>query len=114
MTTQYNPTAPTGYHPNGHVNGRGPTGAPLPSPLGRGLDPRGERLPKVRRPRRPGLAAGGVVLVLLCGVTGAAIATAGDEQLGVLALARDVQAGQVLSAEDLKVAHISGSGVSAF
>jgi hypothetical protein len=73
----------------------------------------GERLPKLRRPRRPALAAGGAMLVLLCGVASAALATAGEHRVKVLTLARDVQAGQVLSADDLRVAEISGSGVQA-
>jgi hypothetical protein len=59
------------------------------------------------------LAVGGALLVLLCGVSGAALATAGDSKLEVLALARDVQAGQVLTADDLRVAELSGSGLSA-
>lgn len=110
MTTQYEPSASVGYSPNGHAR---PSPPPVPSPVTRGLDRSGERLPRVTRPRRPGLAAAGVLLVIVCGATGAAVATAGDNQTRVLALARDVQAGQVLTAEDLRVARISGSGVSA-
>jgi hypothetical protein len=72
-----------------------------------------ERLPKVRPPRRPALAAGGAILVLLCGVASAALATSGDHRMKVLALAREVQAGQVLTVDDLRVAEISGSGVQA-
>jgi hypothetical protein len=72
-----------------------------------------ERLPKVRPPRRPALAAGGAILVLLCGVASAALATSGDHRVKVLALAREVQAGQVLTVDDLRVAEISGSGVQA-
>jgi hypothetical protein len=53
------------------------------------------------------------MLVLLCGVASAALATAGDHRVKVLALARDVHAGQVLASEDLRVAEISGSGVQA-
>jgi hypothetical protein len=53
------------------------------------------------------------LLVLLCGVLSAAVATSTNDRLRVLALARDVQAGQVLTADDLKVAEIAGSGVSA-
>jgi hypothetical protein len=59
------------------------------------------------------LAAGGALLVLLCGVLSAAVATSATHRLRVLALAHDVQAGQVLTADDLKVAEIAGSGVSA-
>jgi hypothetical protein len=53
------------------------------------------------------------LLVLLCGVTSVALATSGDDRTRVLALARDVQAGQVLSASDLRVAELAGSGLSA-
>jgi hypothetical protein len=53
------------------------------------------------------------LLVLQCGVLSAAIASSADDRLQVLALARDVQAGQVLTSDDLKVAEIAGSGVSA-
>jgi hypothetical protein len=53
------------------------------------------------------------MLVLLCGVTSAALATAGDHQIRVLTLAHGVHAGQVLSSDDLTVAQISGSGVQA-
>jgi hypothetical protein len=67
----------------------------------------------MRRPRRPALAAGGVLLVLLCGVTSAALTTAGDHQVRVVTLAHDVHAGQVLSSTDLTTAEISGSGVQA-
>jgi hypothetical protein len=118
MTTQYDPA--TAAH--GSTNGLAydgttvppaPMQSPRPGAPGRAWSPGQERLPRVRRPRRPALAAGGVLLILLCGATGAAVATAGDHSVRVLALARDVQAGQVLTAEDLKVAQISGSGVSA-
>lgn len=92
---------PDRYAPPGRLSG-----APVPSPVG-------ERLPRMRRPRRPALAAGGVILVLLCGMTSAALATSGDQQVRVLTLSHDVQAGQVLSADDLTTADISGSGVKA-
>lgn len=75
--------------------------------------PAKDRLPRARRQRRPALAVGGALLVLLCGVTSAALATAGNDRLEVLALARDVQAGQILAAQDLRVAHLAGSGLSA-
>lgn len=105
MTTPFTPAAPTGVSPNGHVASSSP-----PRPPAR---PPGERLPKLSRPRRPALAAGGALLVLLCGVLSAAVVTSADHRLRVLALARDVQAGQVLTSADLKVAEVAGSGVSA-
>jgi hypothetical protein len=106
MTTQYVPAAGNGHAPNAAAP---PAGSPTwpPQPAMR------ERLPKVRAPRRPALAAGGAILVLLCGVASAALATSGDHRVKVLALAREVQAGQVLTVDDLRVAEISGSGVQA-
>ena len=94
-----------GFVPGGYAPDR--EGAVPPTP------PMAERLPRRRRPRRPALAAGGVALVALCGVTSAALATAGDHQVRVLTLAHDVQFGQTLTADDLRVASISGSGVQA-
>lgn len=123
MTTQFSPppapgtASPNGRHPSaaeyttsGYVPGGfvpDQSGALPPAP------PPVERLPRMRRPRRPALAAGGVALVALCGVTSAALATAGDQQVQVLTLAHDVQYGQTLTADDLRVARISGSGVQA-
>lgn len=82
-----------------------PPSPPAPTP--------GDRLPRMRRQRRPALVIAGALLVLLCGMTSAALVMAGDDRLSVLALARDVQAGQVLTTEDLKVAELAGSGLSA-
>jgi hypothetical protein len=67
----------------------------------------------MRRQRRTALAAGGALLVLLCGVSSAALVMSGDDRLRVLALARDVPAGHVLTAGDLRVAELGGSGLSA-
>lgn len=75
--------------------------------------PAASGLPRVRRQRRPALAAGGALLVVLCGVTSAALALSGDDRVPVLALARPVQAGHVLSAQDLRVAKLAGEGLSA-
>src|SRR5689334_150158 len=84
------PAVSPGYFPDGYPSPERTTRTPAPSRVG-------ERLPRMRRPRRPALAAGGVMLVLLCGVTSAALATAGDRHVRVLTLAHDVHAGQVLS-----------------
>lgn len=86
-----------------------PQGTRAPAPPGLGSD----RLPRGRRQRRPGLAAAGALLVVLCGVTSAAVAMSGDDRVGVLALARDVNAGQILTVEDLRVAELAGHGLSA-
>lgn len=111
MTTAPSTSAvPGGFAPAAR-NGLGPpasVGPPGP-PTGAAAD----RLPRTRRQRRPAVAAAGALLVLLCGVASAALATAGDDRVGVLALARDVQTGQVLTAADLRVARLSGDGLSA-
>lgn len=110
MTTQYShpPSQSSGVPGTGPAARLGPS---LSSHVG-DLSMR-ERLPRGRRPRRPALAAAGVLLVVLCGLLSAAFAAANDHRVKVLALARDVQAGQVLSADDLRVAEITGSGVNA-
>jgi len=95
--------------PNGHRNrAQAPT---FPAPPGaRGW---GDRLPQARRQRRPAVAVGGALLVLLCGIASVALASRGHQRLAVLALARDVPAGHVLTGQDLRVAHVAGDGVSA-
>jgi hypothetical protein len=82
-------------------------------PLGPPAPAAADRLPRVRRQRRPALAAAGALLVVLCGVATTALTLSGDDRVPVLALARDVQAGQVLTADDLRVAELVGSGLSA-
>ena len=72
-----------------------------------------DRLPKSRRQRRPAVAAFGLMLVVVFATLSAALALRGNHSVAVLTLARDVSAGHVLTADDLRVAHISGSGVSA-
>ncbi|MCW2599475.1 MAG: hypothetical protein JWM02_1304 [Frankiales bacterium] len=103
------PGAPSSTaHLNGHRAGPGRKAAATA-----GLAGWTERLPVSRRQRRPALAVAGALLVLLCGVATAALATRGDQRLSVLALARDVPAGHQLTAADLGVAHIAGDGISA-
>jgi hypothetical protein len=92
------------------VNGFVPQGGRVPGPPGPAT---AGRLPRARRQRRPALAATGALLVVLCGVSSAALALSGDNRVPVLALARDVQAGHVLSAEDLRIAKLAGEGLSA-
>ena len=72
-----------------------------------------DRLPRSRRQRRPAIAAFGAMLVVVFATLSAALAVRGDHSVAVLALARDVPAGHVLVPSDLRIAHISGSGVSA-
>ena len=97
------PASAAGFLPSGH---RPPTAGPS-------ADPAIDRLPRVRRERRPALAAAGALLVVLCGVGSATLVAAGNDSVPVLALARDVDAGQVLTADDLRVADLAGSGLSA-
>jgi hypothetical protein len=111
MTIPYSPdSSPGGARPSPNGSARRP-GPPLPSSWDGAV--LAERLPRGRRPRRPALAAAGVLLIVVCGLVSAALAAATDHRLRVLALARDVQAGQVLTARDVKVAAISGSGLRA-
>jgi hypothetical protein len=72
-----------------------------------------DRLPRSRRQRRPAVAAVGLMLIVLFATVGAALAVRADHSVAVLALTRDVPAGHVVTSSDLRVAHISGSGVSA-
>ena len=108
MTTTQLPTAaPGGWVPHGAGPAAAPQpGAPRPTPTE-------ERVPRARRQRRPALVAGGTLLVLLCGTGSAALLMAGRDTVQVVALARQVQAGQVLTAGDLRVAELGGSGLSA-
>lgn len=72
-----------------------------------------DRLPQARRQHRLGMAALGVLLTALFAVASAGLVLRGDHTVAVLALARDVPAGTALTLSDLRVAHLSGSGVSA-
>jgi hypothetical protein len=70
-----------------------------------------DRLPVARRPRRPVAIAAGVLVLAASSALGGALALRGDKTAAVLTLARPVTAGQTLTADDLAVAHLSGSGV---
>ena len=63
--------------------------------------------PPVKRERRWSVAALCVVLAVLCGLGAAAAVTSASDRKQVLAVARDVPAGQALTAADLTVAEIS-------
>src|SRR3954470_7621722 len=93
-------------------NGAGSTAVPPPraaSPL----QQLGERLPRSRRQRRPGMVAAGVVLIGGFATVAAGLVARSDDAVSVLAVARPVAAGQTVLPADFRVARISGSGVSA-
>ena len=102
---------------HGFGSANAPASDPVAGLVGGGVripEPRlRDRLPKSRRQRRPAVAAFGAMLVVVFATVSAALAVRGDRAVAVLALARDVPAGHVLVSGDLRVAHISGSGVSA-
>lgn len=97
------------------LNGAGLNGSP--APVGAGARRAGarpaDRLPVVRRERRPVMAALAVLLIAGCAAVSANLALAGRGGVAVLVLARDVPAGGVLTAADLKVAQLAGGGVTA-
>jgi hypothetical protein len=76
-----------------------------PDPIARAAQP------KLRR--RPALAAAGVALVGLGGLTAAFVATSLDSSTPTLVAARDVSRGEVLTEEDLAVARLSGLAAGA-
>lgn len=93
-------------------NGAG-TGS-VPPPRGSSpLQQLSDRLPRGRRQRRPGMVAAGVVLVGGFATVAAGLVARSDHAVAVLAVARPLVAGQVVTSADLRIAHISGSGVSA-
>lgn len=75
-------------------------GAPDPAPQ------RAPAPPRLRR--RPALAGLALALVALGGMAAAWLATSMDTSTPVVVAARDVSRGQVLAAEDLRVANLGG------
>jgi hypothetical protein len=86
---------------------------PSTTPTSNGWSALNERLPRGRRRRRPVLVMAGVVLVACGAVVSASLVARAHSDVSVLALARPVTAGEVVSAADLRVVHVSGAGVSA-
>src|SRR3954454_1929773 len=84
----------------------------LPGPRLGGWAELTDRLPRSRRQRRPALLLVGVLLVAICGLVSASLVARSGDTVAVLALTRPAGAGHVLSASDLRVAHVSGSGVA--
>ena len=94
-------------------NGAGPATAVPPPRTSSPLSQLAERLPRSRRQRRPGMLAAGVVVIGGCAAVAAGLASRADHSVAVLAVARPVAAGQPVAAGDLRVARISGGGLSA-
>jgi hypothetical protein len=98
------------------MTGRNGAGTSTAVPPPRSMSPfqqLGERLPRSRRQRRPGMVAAGAVLIGGFATVAAGLVARSDHSVSVLAVARPVAVGQVLSPADLRVARISGSGLSA-
>ncbi|WP_051055461.1 MULTISPECIES: SAF domain-containing protein [Kitasatospora] len=60
------------------------------------------------RRRRPAVLAMAVALIAAGGLGGAVLYNSSGQRIAVVALARDVPMGQVISSDDLVVAHIAG------
>jgi hypothetical protein len=71
------------------------------------------RLPSGRPKTPPGMLALAVLLMLGCGAAAGALVLAADASLTVLAAARELPAGTVITAQDLRAAELSGSGLAA-
>lgn len=69
--------------------------------------------PPVRRQRRWSVVALCVVLAVVCALGAAAAVTSAGDRSKVLAVARDVPAGQALTAADLRVAEVSADAALA-
>jgi len=94
-----------------HSPGNGHRTRPGWRPSNGGAPGRQDRLPVTRRPRRPLAIAVGVVVLAASSALGGALALRGEHRVALLTLARPVTAGQTLTARDLAVAHLAGSGV---
>ena len=73
-----------------------------------------ERLPVVRRRRRPAHAMAGAFVLLICAYVGAQFALHGQPTAELVTVVRPVAAGQALTAADLGTTHLSGGGVHGF
>ena len=108
-----NGAAPAGWVPDPPGSTRGHRPGPRAGVRSVRQPGRAERLPRPGRPRRPGLLALGLLLVVgSATVTGGLLARSGAT-VPVLTLARPVAAGQRLAATDLGVARLGGSGLHA-
>ena len=87
---------------NGGGSRRPPTVAAVPPQTGTG---------GLRR-RRPAQIGLGVLLVIICGLVGAFSLAAVDHRTPVLVVTRTIQPGETITAADLGVAHVAGSGLA--
>lgn len=82
-----------------------------PPRAGRGLGVDGQVLPaggrRARRQRRMPVVVAGVAMILVAAVAAAGLVQRAGHRVDVLAVARDVPAGQTLSAADLRVASVA-------
>jgi hypothetical protein len=106
--TTTNPSPPAASNGHGAAGAAPPKLAPPPA----AAKP-ADRLPTGRRRRRPAMAALAVLIIVGCGALAGALAVGGKHSVSVLALAHSVKAGQQVGTDDLRVAHVSGSGLSA-
>lgn len=66
------------------------------------------------RPRRRGMVAGGVLLVLVCGVLAGVLYLKAGGKVSVIVTARPVPAGQVIDRADLTTAQIAADSIPAY
>lgn len=94
------------------AGGAGGYGSPTTRPVPPGARTH-DRLPP--RPRRwqPARAAAGVLLMLASAAVAGALVLQANDTVEVLTVVRDIPAGGVISAHDLTVADLGGSGVAA-
>ncbi len=71
------------------------------------------RLPSGRPKTPPAMLALALLLMLGCGAAAGALVLASDASLAVVAAARELPPGTVITAQDLRAAELSGSGLAA-
>jgi len=71
------------------------------------------RLPSGRQKTPPAMLALALLLMLGCGAAAGALVLSSDTSLAVVAAARELPPGTVITAQDLRAAELSGSGLAA-
>ncbi|WP_188273807.1 SAF domain-containing protein [Streptomyces sp. CBMA152] len=89
--------------------------SPAAPPLPRPASPLRTELPitttaPIKRQRRWSVAALCIVLAVIAGLGAAAAVTSAGDRVKVLAIARDVPAGQAITDADLRIAEVSADG----